>query len=369
MNDHFEVSEIEKRLFSYAALNRQPIYGGFELTPYCNFSCKMCYVFETQKNLPLLTGEQWLEFGKQAADAGTMCIVLSGGEPLLHPDFKIIYKGLKKLGMILTINTNGSLINEDIADFLASDVPRRVNLSFYGPNEDIYEKLCGNPSGFNKAIRAIKLMKERNIPVKINIVPNKINYPYLDEMLDICKKHDLTVEMTTYLFEPIRKSEAGQQLYRLSPQQMAKANLKWDHYRYNRDEMIARAIMCHQGLETFDASLQTQETTSLRCRAGSSSFWLCWNGKMNPCVNMLHPEADVKELGFAKAWEIVKEEGNKIKVPAKCNTCSLRMFCHNCAAIGYHQNGTFENIPEIMCQATEHYAKLLAQTVEKIEKH
>ena len=174
MNNIFETSEIEKRLFSYAECNRQPIYGGFELTPYCNFSCKMCYVFETKKNLPLLTGEQWLKFGKQAAEDGTMCIVLTGGEPLLHPDFKMIYKGLKKLGMILTINTNGSLINEEMADFLAADIPRRVNLSLYGPNEDIYAKLCGNPDGFTKTIRAIELMKERNIPVKINIVPNKI---------------------------------------------------------------------------------------------------------------------------------------------------------------------------------------------------
>lgn len=367
MHENFELSAVEEKLYARAAERKQPIYGGFELTPYCNFSCKMCYVQETKPGLPLLNGEQWLEFGRQAAAAGTLCIVLTGGEPLLHPDFKKIYKGLKQLGMVLTINTNASLIDEDMADFLAADMPRRVNISLYGPNEQVYQELCGNSTGFQKTIRAIELMKERNIPVKVNIVPNTINYPYLDEMFDICKTYDLDITMTAYLFEPLRKCDGGKQGYRLSPEEMAQALLKWDRYRYNEYEMAVRAIMCNQKLPYFEESRNVEGTVPLRCRAGSSSFWICWNGKMNGCVNMIRPQADVVDLGFAKAWEVVKEEGAAIRVPAKCGSCSLKGFCLTCAAIGFHQYGVFEKEPEIMCAATKHYAELLAPMVEKVE--
>lgn len=368
MDELFESNAVEELIYARAAEKKLPIYGGFELTPYCNFSCKMCYVQETKPGLPLINGDQWLEFGRQAAEAGTLCIVLTGGEPLLHPDFRKIYTGLKKLGMVLTINTNASLIDEDMADFLAADLPRRVNVSLYGSNEQVYRDLCGNGSGFQKTIRAIELMKGRNVPVKINILPNIINYPYLDEMFDICRKYDLTTTMTSYLFEPLRKCDGSRQGYRLPPEKTAQALLKWDQYRYDKYQMSVRAVICNQNLSSFEESRNVEGTVPLRCRAGNSSFWLCWNGKMNACVNMIRPQADVMELGFAKAWETVKKERDTIRVPAKCDSCSLKSFCLNCAAISFHQYGVFEKEPELMCAVTKHYAQLLAPTVKKIEK-
>lgn len=89
---------------------------------------------------------------------------------------------------------------------------------------------------------------------------------------------------------------------------------------------------------------------------------------MNACVNMIRPQADAVQMGFASAWELVRQEGAQIQVPAQCGTCSLRGFCLTCAAIGFHQYGVFDQVPEIMCAATEHYARILTQTVERIER-
>lgn len=367
MNEDFGLSKVEELLYAKAAIKKTPIYGGFELTPYCNFSCKMCYVQENASGLPLLSGKEWLSLGRQAAELGTLCIVLTGGEPLLHPDFKEIYIGLKKMGMVITINTNASLIDDAMADFFMENVPRRINISLYGSNRDVYEELCGNPAGFDKTIRAIELLKQRNIPIKINLTPNIINYSCLEEMLKICREYDLTVEMMSYLFEPLRKLHSEKQIYRLSPEQMAKALVLWDRYRLTREENIGRAIWSHQCLEYFEESRSTEMMVPIKCRAGSSAFWICWNGKMNACVNMIRPQADVLELGFEKAWELTKRECEQIRVSAKCMKCSLKGFCSTCAAINFHQNSVFDKIPEIMCTTTECYARMLAQMVEKID--
>ena len=64
--------------------------------------------------------------------AGTVFLLLTGGEPLLFPDFKTLYRRLRNLGMILTINTNGTLLDEAWADFFATYPPRRINITLYG---------------------------------------------------------------------------------------------------------------------------------------------------------------------------------------------------------------------------------------------
>lgn len=368
MDENIELSSVEKMLFSRAAEKRVPIYAGFELTPYCNLACKMCYVKETAPGLPVMDGDAWLDIGRQAAEAGTLVVQLTGGEPMLHPEFKKIYSGLKAMGMVITMNTNATLIDEEMADFLAANMPRRMNVSLYGPNREVYQQLCGSADAFDKTIRAIELMQARNIPVKINLAPNTINFDHLDEMLAICKKYGLYVEMTTYMFEPIRKTCPGKQGYRLDPQQMAVAQEKLDRYRMEEKDMIARSIFAYRALELYDPENMTDELMPLACRAMTSSAWVCWDGRMNGCVNMTKPRADIHELGFAGAWEKVKEYGQTIRVPAKCMECSLRMFCQNCGAIGFHENGTFEKVPQIMCDAAEALARNLAVNVRKRER-
>lgn len=368
MDENIELSPIEKMLFARAAEKRVPIYTAFELTPYCNLACKMCYVKETEPGLPVMDGDAWLDIGRQAAQTGTLAVQLTGGEPMLHPDLKKIYAGLRNMGMIVTMNTNATLIDEDMADFLAANMPRRMNVSLYGPNREVYQQLCGVPDAFDKTIHAIELMQARNIPVKINIAPNTINFDYLDEMLAICKKYELPVEMTVYMFEPIRKSCPGRQGYRLDPQRMAIALEKLDRYRMEEKDMIARSIFAYRALELYDPKNMSDELMPLSCRAATSTACVCWDGKMNGCVNMPKTRADVCELGFAVAWEHVKEYGKTIRVPVKCKQCPLRMFCQHCFAIDFHENGTFEKVPQIMCDAAEALAQNLAKNVRMIDR-
>lgn len=365
MDENLELSQVERLLFNRAEQARVPIYAGFELTPYCNLACKMCYVKETAPGLPVLSGDEWLEIGRQADGAGTLVVQLTGGEPMLHPDFKKIYAGLRAMGMIITMNTNATLIDEDMADFLAANMPRRMNVSLYGPNREVYRQLCGNGEAFDKTIRAIELMKARSIPVKINLAPNTINFDHLDGILEICRKYELYVEMTTYMFEPLRKSCPGRQGYRLDAKRMAIAMEKCERYRKRENDMIARSIFAYRALELYDPAQMTDELMPLRCRAATSSAWICWDGKMNACVNMIRPHADIRELGFAGAWEQVKAYGEMIRVPKKCTECVLNMFCQNCAAINFHENGTFEQVPQIMCDAALEYARILASRVRK----
>ena len=72
------------------------------------------------------------------------------------------------MGMILTINTNGTLLGESWADFFAEYRPRRINITLYGADAASYNRLCHYPQGFDQTVRAIRLLRERNVDVKIS---------------------------------------------------------------------------------------------------------------------------------------------------------------------------------------------------------
>lgn len=85
------VNSFEKFLCNKAFSSGTPICGTFELLPICNMDCKMCYIRmspnEMYRQGTLLSVNDWLRIGKEAAANGCMFLLLTGGEPLLYPDF------------------------------------------------------------------------------------------------------------------------------------------------------------------------------------------------------------------------------------------------------------------------------------------
>ncbi|MBQ4244555.1 MAG: radical SAM protein, partial [Clostridia bacterium] len=137
---------IVRYLHMKAEKNRIPLGVTFELTSRCNFSCRMCYVHSTDCNInkPLeLSAGQWIEIAQKAKDAGALFVLITGGEPLVRDDFAEIYEAIAKMGFVISVNTNGSLIDEKILDLFTKNRPNRVNVSLYGADGETYKKLCG----------------------------------------------------------------------------------------------------------------------------------------------------------------------------------------------------------------------------------
>ena len=139
------ILKIEEKLVTKATIANIPIGGTFELLPLCNMNCDMCFIRLSKSEMnrigTLKSADEWLRIAKEMKEAGTLFVLLTGGEPFLYPEFIKLYQGLKKLGMIITINTNATLVTEEIAQVLGKDKPRRVNITLYGASNKTYEKL------------------------------------------------------------------------------------------------------------------------------------------------------------------------------------------------------------------------------------
>ena len=119
-----------------------PLHGTFELTSRCNFSCRMCYVHNMQNSAELkkreLTAAQWLEIAEEAKRCGTLFLLLTGGEAMLREDFAEIYCKLSVMGFRIVVNSNGSMLTDEILDCFRKYPPGRVNVSVYGASEETY---------------------------------------------------------------------------------------------------------------------------------------------------------------------------------------------------------------------------------------
>src|SRR5258708_17953187 len=111
----------------------------------------------------------------ELADAGCLWILFTGGEIFARRDFLDIYTYAKKKGFIITLFTNGTLITEKIADYLAEWRPFSIEITLYGRTKDTYEKLTRIPGSYERCIRGIELLRERNLPLSLKTVAVTVN--------------------------------------------------------------------------------------------------------------------------------------------------------------------------------------------------
>ncbi len=157
---------------------RFPLSCQWEITCRCNLHCVMCYTDcfnRPDKIRDELSTNEILRIIDELADAGCLELCLTGGEPLARPDFFKIYEHAKENGFLVTIFTNGTLITEEVADRLASLPPYRVEISLHGLTERIFEEITQGRGSFQRCMKAIRLLLERNLCVVLKTTAMTVN--------------------------------------------------------------------------------------------------------------------------------------------------------------------------------------------------
>ena len=358
-----DANTVEKKLMRMANENRIPINGSIELLPLCNMNCDMCYVRLSNEEMKaqgrLRTADEWIDIGKQMKEAGVLFLLLTGGEPLLYPEFEKVYIELQKMGMILTINTNGTLIDEKWADFFMKHKPRRINITLYGCDNKTYEELCHYPNGYDKVIHAVKLLNERNVDVKLSCSLAKSNQNDFERIIQIGEDLGVPVRVDTYMMPASReRNKPFNEQSRLDPItaarcriQALKLEMKEDLFNQFIDKSLFEVeyIVCEEGYG------------KMKCNAGNCSFTINWQGNVRPCVIMSTPSVSVFDHGFINAWNMIKDTCHQIKLSPKCNSCNKKTLCRTCAASALLETGSYEGTPEYMCLYTDESLRLIKE--------
>ncbi len=357
-------------LHSKAAAAGVAVSATFELTARCNFNCKMCYVHSQDSALCKAqekSAEWWIALGKEAIEQGVVFLLLTGGEPLLRKDFKEIYTELSKLGFIISINTNGYLITDEIVTLFRKNPPARLNISLYGANDKTYENITGSPA-FSRVIENVKKLIDIGIDIRFNGSFTSLNACDAEKIYNISRELNVHIKGTQYMFPPVLAGgKHGDNPCRLSPEDAAQKRVEWLKLIYTPEEYKKRLKSMVEGVDAFELSGDEEcGEGKVKCRAGKSSTWVNFRGEMCFCGIAGH-SFSIDEYGFNGAWEKVKEFSASIRTPARCEGCRYKNICCVCAAACYTETGAFSAVPSYICRMTECISQLMKKETEGLE--
>ena len=362
-------------LFQKASQRKIPLMGSFELSPVCNFACKMCYVRKTPEQIckegkKLIPWQDWLRLAEQCRDAGMLYLLLTGGEPFIYPGFRELYTRLHNMGFVLYINSNGTMIDEETVAWLKANAPSRINITLYGTSPETYKRICGHADGYNRAVRAITMLQEAGIPVVINASMIPENAADLEAINAFGKRRGINTRIATYMFPPMRRDKEDQDS-RFSELEAA--------------EMFIRLIRCQNSPDAYHNILlrftkqnsQNGDSSDdwgchqdefMRCRAGRSTFWVNWEGNMTACGMMDFPmRVRPFDEPFLECWNKLTNCVRSTPVLKGCAGCDRREICNPCVAMIYGETGTVDQKAPYMCQLSENILKQMKQELEEIQ--
>jgi MoaA/NifB/PqqE/SkfB family radical SAM enzyme len=119
-----------------AVRHRVPLNGSIAMTHRCHLRCVHCYLGE-ERFAPPAGGELatpfWLRVLDEAAEAGCLKLLITGGEPLLRADFAAVYEHAIRLGLLVSVFTNGTLVDERVVALFAEWPPSSSRSRCTGP--------------------------------------------------------------------------------------------------------------------------------------------------------------------------------------------------------------------------------------------
>lgn len=161
-----------------------PLFIAWQLNSDCNLDCLHCCE-EAGHSMPdELTREEIMNFCKEIAELRVPYVAISGGEPLLHPDFFKISEFLRSHGVSLKVETNGLLINREVAKCFAELGFRSVQVSVDGATPHAFEKLRLR-GDWQKTMDACKYLVEAGVNTEIVFVPTKFNIHETGEVIEM----------------------------------------------------------------------------------------------------------------------------------------------------------------------------------------
>jgi len=211
-----------------------------------------------------LTYQEHCRILDEITDAGCLWLLFTGGEILARRDFLDIYTYAKQKGLLITLFTNGVLVTERIADTLAEWRPFSIEITLYSRTGETHEKVTGIPGSFEQGIRGIRLLLERNLPLRLKTIAMTANRQEVWEMKRYVEE-DLGLEFKfDAMINPRIDASPGPLEVRLKPEEIVGMDLQdpkrvaeWRRFaeRFNgpvhSPERWDNAYHCNGGVNAF----------------------------------------------------------------------------------------------------------------------
>jgi len=340
---------------------RTPRAVDVAITNNCNLRCKYCYHFESEADAPAdACLSDWLSFFEELARCAVMEVNLSGGEAFLREDLKEIINGIIKNKMRFKVLSNGTLINDEIASFLASTGRcNGVQVSVDGSTPEAHDCFRGKGT-LKKVMNGIKILQKHGIRVFVLVTIHKKNYTDLENIakllledyglpgfsvnsaydMGLCRRNSKVVGLSAR-----ERSEAMERILKLS--------LKYKNQIRATAGPLAQARrwreMMKSALEKLPAFAGGGFLSG--CRGVFDKIAVRADGVIIPCHQLSHIKLGrINERSLHDLWQNHPELNRlrkRIKIPLSsfklCQDCPYINYCTgSCPGLAYQATGSDE---------------------------
>lgn len=340
--------EFSERLHQQLVRRRVPLDGTIEITRRCPLHCSHCY-----NSLPIddfdaregeLSCEEYCRILDEIAKTGCLWLLFTGGEIFAREDFLDIYTYSKRKGLLVTLFTNGTLITPQVADHLARWAPFSIEITLYGRTKQTYERITGVPGSFERCLRGIRLLKERNLPLRIKTMAIIANRHEIWEIKQFVQQ-DLGLEFRfDAMINPKIDGSKRPLAFRLAPAEVVELDLL-DPARINAWKSFACQF-------NGPAHSSTGCDEMYHCGGGINSFSINAQGKVSLCELSQFDGYDLRQGSFKDAWEnfLLSRRRKKISRTTKCVACEIKAMCGMCPANGELEERDPESPVDFLCK-------------------
>lgn len=289
-----------------------------ELTGRCNFNCPFCYIHncENVNKVPYIPFERLKNDIDYLIDNGLLTCTISGGECFLHPDFNKIYRYLKERGIIVTVLSNLSLLDEEIIKLFEELPPYKVDVSIYAMEQELMEKITGNRSvSCSDILDNILTLKNKGINVTCKTPYNTVTESQIMIIETWCKQNSIPYFFSMETFE----SYDGQSM---------------EHYSMPFNDVFNDKITAKKQ-KMNNTSSQCMKKNNFDCKGGQYGLFISYDYKLRPCMPFYCVEEanfDINKYGIEYALNKMKAFINKYKETplAYCRGCDKHELCDLC---------------------------------------
>lgn len=331
---------------------RLPLEGCLDLTYRCNNNCRHCWLRiapgAREKERELSTGEI-KALVDDARRLGCRKWSISGGEPMLRPDFAEIFDYITSRSASYSINTNGTLITPEIAELMRRK--GRKMIAIYGGTPEIHDHVTRNPGSFQKTMNGFSLLQETGAEFIVQIIPMRDNFHQYKDMVRLAKSLSpyWRVGAAWLYLSASGDCEKNAEILsqRLSPKDVVELDRPDLSYE---EELEQREHIEHSFCHSRDDRLFA------RCISGRRDFHIDPYGQMSFCGYIKDPALlyDLRKGSFREAWEeFIPSLSDKVlgggEYHEGCGSCELREHCRWCPVYGFLEHGRFSSPVDYLC--------------------
>lgn len=304
-----------------------PITAQLEITDYCNFRCRHCYLLDScNRKQSKEDYNKVMRTAELLAENKVFNVILTGGEPLSRPRLlKDLICYLTNHNVNVGVNTNLSLLTPEILDTFEKYKIRSILVSCPSGIKSEYEQLTGLESGFEKFEANIKALAESELRFSVNMVVTKENKNSIIQTAEFLK----SCGVNSFAATPMS-------LNPLYPRQ--DLLLSYDEIKRMLADLVHIEKEIGMSIDVMEAlphcAIPEQLIrdgyyfTNRKCQAGITVIAVSKNGDVRPCTHNVDSYGNLLQDDLREIWKRMEKWRDLSLIPEKCKQCSLLARCH-----------------------------------------